>query len=96
MSLFRLEPVDRVDPGFPLTGVDQIHLVTGGLHLRDGPVLAETVAALAGERPRLVVPAHCTSWLAHYALYEAMPQAYRPDAVGSRFELRAVPETNVA
>ena len=60
-----------------LTGVDQVHLVTGGLHLRDGPVLAATVAALTEERPQLVVPAHCTSWLAHHALYDAMPQAYR-------------------
>jgi 7,8-dihydropterin-6-yl-methyl-4-(beta-D-ribofuranosyl)aminobenzene 5'-phosphate synthase len=79
-----------------LTGVDQIHLVTGGLHLRDGPLLAETVGALAEERPQLVVPAHCTSWLAHHALYEAMPQAYRPNSVGSRFELRAAPETKVS
>ena len=48
-----------------LTGVDQIYLVTGGLHLRDGPVLATTVAALTEERPQLIVPAHCTSWVAH-------------------------------
>lgn len=79
-----------------LTGVDQVYLVTGGLHLRDGPVLAETVAALTEERPQLVVPAHCTSWLAHHALYDAMPQAYRPNSVGSRFELRAAPEMSVS
>ena len=34
-----------------------------------------------------LVPAHCTSWVAHSALLEAMPDAYRPNAVGSRFEL---------
>jgi 7,8-dihydropterin-6-yl-methyl-4-(beta-D-ribofuranosyl)aminobenzene 5'-phosphate synthase len=79
-----------------LTGVDQVYLVTGGLHLRDGPVLAETVAALTEERPQLVVPAHCTSWLAHHALYDAMPQAYQPNSVGSRFELRAAPEMSVS
>ena len=79
-----------------LTGVDQIYLVTGGLHLRDGPVLAATVAALTEERPHLIVPAHCTSWLAHHALYEAMPRAYRPNSVGSRLELRAAPETEVS
>jgi metal-dependent hydrolase (beta-lactamase superfamily II) len=27
-------------------------------------------------------------------LYDAMPQAYRPNSVGSRFELKAAPETN--
>jgi 7,8-dihydropterin-6-yl-methyl-4-(beta-D-ribofuranosyl)aminobenzene 5'-phosphate synthase len=77
-----------------LTGVDQILLVTGGLHLRDDPALAATVTALTEERPQLIVPAHCTSWLAHHALYDAMPQAYRPNSVGSRFELKAAPETN--
>jgi 7,8-dihydropterin-6-yl-methyl-4-(beta-D-ribofuranosyl)aminobenzene 5'-phosphate synthase len=79
-----------------LTGVDQIHLVTGGLHLRDGPTLAATVTALTEEQPQLIVPAHCTSWLAHHALYEAMPQAYRPNSVGSRFELLAAPATKVS
>jgi 7,8-dihydropterin-6-yl-methyl-4-(beta-D-ribofuranosyl)aminobenzene 5'-phosphate synthase len=54
------------------------------------------VAALTEERPQLVVPAHCTGWLAHHALYEAMPQAYRPNSVGSRFELRAASETKVS
>ena len=88
--------VDIVRQAKRLTGVDQIHLVTGGLHLRDGPVLAETVAALTEERPQLVVPAHCTSWLAHRALYEAMPRAYQPNSVGSRFELLAAPETKAS
>ena len=35
-------------------------------------------------------------WLAHHALYDAMPQAYRPNSVGSRFELRATPETKAS
>jgi metal-dependent hydrolase (beta-lactamase superfamily II) len=46
--------------------------------------------------PQLVVPAHCTSWLAHHALYDAMPQAYRPNSAGSRVELRAAAETKVS
>ena len=71
-----------------LTGVDSVYLVTGGLHLREGPVVTASVAALAEERPRLILPAHCTSWVAHRALLEAMPEAYRPNAVGSRIELR--------
>jgi 7,8-dihydropterin-6-yl-methyl-4-(beta-D-ribofuranosyl)aminobenzene 5'-phosphate synthase len=60
------------------------------------PVLAVSVAALAAEGPQLVVAAHCTSWGAHHALYAAMPQAYRPNAVGSRFELVAAAETRLA
>lgn len=71
-----------------LTGVDSVFVVTGGLHLREGPVVTASVAALAQQRPRLILPAHCTSWAAHRALQEAMPEAYRPNAVGSRIELR--------
>ena len=70
-----------------LTGVDQIHAVLGGFHLRDGPVVAATVAALAAEAPSVLVPAHCTSWKAQYALAAALPTAFRPNAVGSRFAL---------
>jgi 7,8-dihydropterin-6-yl-methyl-4-(beta-D-ribofuranosyl)aminobenzene 5'-phosphate synthase len=42
-----------------------------------------TVAALAADHPTVIVPAHCTSWQARHAL----PDAFRPNAVGSRFDL---------
>ncbi|MFF5288607.1 MBL fold metallo-hydrolase [Paractinoplanes globisporus] len=70
-----------------LTGVDRLYAVLGGLHLRDGAVVSETVAALAEEAPAVLVPAHCTSWKAQHALAAALPGAFRPNAVGSRFEL---------
>jgi 7,8-dihydropterin-6-yl-methyl-4-(beta-D-ribofuranosyl)aminobenzene 5'-phosphate synthase len=50
-------------------------------------VVAETVAALIEEAPRVLVPAHCTSWKAQQALAAALPGAFRPNAVGSRCEL---------
>jgi 7,8-dihydropterin-6-yl-methyl-4-(beta-D-ribofuranosyl)aminobenzene 5'-phosphate synthase len=70
-----------------LTGIDRVYAVLGGFHLRFGPVVDETVAALAGEAPEVVVPAHCTSWKAQHALAAALPDAFHPNAVGSRFEL---------
>ncbi|NMO50762.1 MBL fold metallo-hydrolase [Actinoplanes sp. TBRC 11911] len=70
-----------------LTGVDHVHAVLGGFHLRGGDVVPATVAALAYEQPDFVVPAHCTSWLAHQALAKGLPDSYRPNAVGSRYEL---------
>ncbi|MEV6299504.1 MBL fold metallo-hydrolase [Actinoplanes sp. NPDC051861] len=70
-----------------LTGVDRIHAVLGGFHLRDGPIVAETVTALAAEAPAVIVPAHCTSWKAQQALAAGLPDAFRPNGVGSRFEL---------
>jgi 7,8-dihydropterin-6-yl-methyl-4-(beta-D-ribofuranosyl)aminobenzene 5'-phosphate synthase len=70
-----------------LTGVDRVYAVLGGFHLRDGEIVPRTVTALAAEAPQVVVPAHCTSWKAHQALAAGLPDAYRPNAVGSRFEL---------
>lgn len=70
-----------------LTGVDRVHAVLGGFHLRGGPIVAETVAALAKEAPGVLVPGHCTSWVAQQALAAGLPDAFRPNAVGSRFEL---------
>ncbi|MBG0563155.1 MBL fold metallo-hydrolase [Actinoplanes sp. NEAU-A11] len=70
-----------------LTGVDRIHAILGGLHLRDGAIVPATVEALAAEAPGVLVPAHCTSWKAQQALAAGLPGAFRPNAVGSRFEL---------
>jgi 7,8-dihydropterin-6-yl-methyl-4-(beta-D-ribofuranosyl)aminobenzene 5'-phosphate synthase len=70
-----------------LTGVDRLYAVLGGLHLQYGPIVTETVAALAEEAPAMLVPAHCTSWQAQQALAAALPGAFRPNAVGSRFDL---------
>ena len=69
------------------TGVDRVYAVLGGFHLRDGPVVAATVAALVEAAPAVLVPAHCTSWPAQQALAAALPGAFHPNAVGSRFEL---------
>ncbi|GIF72395.1 MBL fold metallo-hydrolase [Asanoa siamensis] len=70
-----------------LTGISQVYAVLGGFHLRAGPVVDSTVAALAAESPALLVPSHCTSWIAQQALATAMPAATRPNTVGTRYEL---------
>jgi 7,8-dihydropterin-6-yl-methyl-4-(beta-D-ribofuranosyl)aminobenzene 5'-phosphate synthase len=73
-----------------LTGVDRVHAVLGGFHLTGGifeRIIPQTVAALVAERPDVVVPAHCTGWKAQLALAGALPGAFTPNSVGSRFEL---------
>jgi 7,8-dihydropterin-6-yl-methyl-4-(beta-D-ribofuranosyl)aminobenzene 5'-phosphate synthase len=72
-----------------LTGVDHVHALLGGFHLRFGPVVAQTVAALAADPPDVLVPAHCTSWMAVQTLARDLPGAFRPNAVGSRFAFEA-------
>jgi 7,8-dihydropterin-6-yl-methyl-4-(beta-D-ribofuranosyl)aminobenzene 5'-phosphate synthase len=70
-----------------LTGVTPLYAALGGFHLRDGDIIPRTVAALAAETPAVVVPAHCTSWKAQHALAAGLPTAFRPNAVGSSFQL---------
>ena len=73
-----------------LTGIDQIYAVLGGFHLTGQifePIIPQTVAALAAAEPQVVVPAHCTGWKAQQALAAALPTAFQPNSVGSRFEL---------
>ncbi len=73
-----------------LTGVDQVYAVLGGFHLAGRhfeATIPQTVAALAAESPQVVVPAHCTGWKAQHALAAGLPDAFTPNAVGSRFEL---------
>ncbi len=73
-----------------LTGIDQVYAVIGGFHLSGKafePIIGRTVEALAELEPDVVVPAHCTGWKAHHALAARLPDAYRPNVVGARFEL---------
>jgi 7,8-dihydropterin-6-yl-methyl-4-(beta-D-ribofuranosyl)aminobenzene 5'-phosphate synthase len=73
-----------------LTGVEKVYAVLGSFHLTGGlfeQIIPQTVASLAAERPHVVVPAHCTGWKAQHALAATLPEAFRPNAVGSRFEL---------
>ncbi len=73
-----------------LTGVDQVYAVLGGFHLAGRhfeATIPQTIAALAAESPQVVVPAHCTGWKAQHALAAGLPDAFTPNAVGSRFEL---------
>lgn len=73
-----------------LTGIDRVYAVLGGFHLTGGlfeRIIPQTVAALAAESPSVVVPAHCTGWKAQLALANGLPDAFVPNAVGSRFEL---------
>jgi 7,8-dihydropterin-6-yl-methyl-4-(beta-D-ribofuranosyl)aminobenzene 5'-phosphate synthase len=73
-----------------LTGVDRVYALFGGFHLSGAafePIIEPTVAALAAEAPAVVVPAHCTGWKAQVAIAAGLPDAFRLNAVGSRFEL---------
>jgi 7,8-dihydropterin-6-yl-methyl-4-(beta-D-ribofuranosyl)aminobenzene 5'-phosphate synthase len=73
-----------------LTGIDQIHAVLGGFHLTGGlfePIIPATVDALAGFRPSVVMPAHCTGWKAVHRIARTLPDAFVQASVGTRLNL---------
>ncbi|MQA87460.1 MAG: hypothetical protein GEV03_23255 [Streptosporangiales bacterium] len=37
--------------------------------------------------PAVIVPAHCTGWVAQQVFAERFPDAFIPNTVGTRFEL---------
>lgn len=73
-----------------LTGVDEVYAVMGGFHLPDdaeAEVIPLTCAALGEFAPQVIVPAHCTGWRAVHLLAQLYPEAFIPNAVGTRFDL---------
>jgi len=79
-----------------LTGIDTVAAVVGGFHLGGPafePIIGPTVDALAEIGAEAIVPAHCTGWRAAREFSEKMPDAYIPNSVGSRLELRSTQPT---
>ena len=75
-----------------LTGVATLHAVIGGFHLSGPafePIIGDTVSALAGLAPDVIVPAHCTGWKATHAIAARLPGAFIQNSVGTTFHLTA-------
>lgn len=75
-----------------LTGVERIHAIIGGFHL-NGPIFEPLIPKICDAftrfAPEVIMPAHCTGWKASHRLAAAFPQAFVPNSVGTRLELRA-------
>ncbi len=82
--------VNTVKYAQALTGVQEIYAILGGFHL-SGPqyqqIIPTTVEALQAFNPAMIVPGHCTGWQAIAGIAEAMPGAFVPNSVGTRFVL---------
>ena len=73
-----------------LIGIAKIHAIIGGFHLGGKvlePVIAPTVADIVTLAPSVLVPAHCTGFSAKVALSCALPDAFIPNSVGTRFSM---------
>ncbi|HEX8771508.1 MAG TPA: MBL fold metallo-hydrolase [Acidimicrobiales bacterium] len=69
-----------------VTGVNQVHAFVGGLHLSGATfeaIIPQTVTALARIQPAVVVPGHCTGWVATHELARQLPDAYVQTSLGT-------------
>ncbi len=69
-----------------ISGVQEIWAIVGGFHLCDGTSekMARTIAGLEAMGPRVVMPAHCTGFVATRCFAAEMPDEFVPNAVGTR------------
>lgn len=75
-----------------MTGVERVHAVVGGFHLGGDEFqdrVPSVVEAFKVMQPALLAPAHCTGYRAAMAVYQALPDAYVQNTVGTRITLEA-------
>jgi len=73
-----------------ITGIETVYAILGGFHLTGPffePIIEDTVAALMEIGPKVLVPMHCTGWKAMNRFYEAFPDVFILNSVGSKFVL---------
>jgi 7,8-dihydropterin-6-yl-methyl-4-(beta-D-ribofuranosyl)aminobenzene 5'-phosphate synthase len=73
-----------------LTGVQKIYAVIGGFHLSGKvfeSIIPDTVSALKEIAPDVLMPGHCTGWIAQHRIAREMPDSFIPNSVGTSISL---------
>ncbi len=84
--------INTVSYAQALTGINRVHAVIGGFHLGGDAFqdrVPHVVQAFTALQPDLLAPAHCTGYRAAMALYQALPDAYVQNTVGTRITLES-------
>lgn len=84
--------VNTVHYAQAITGIQTVYAIVGGFHL--GPEsfqsrIQPVVDALLAVKPSLVAPTHCTGYRAMFQVYQAFPDAYVQNTVGTRITITA-------
>ena len=82
--------VNTVHHARKVTGIQTVYAILGGFHLSGAffdPIIDDTIAALQEVDPKIIVPMHCTGWRATRKFFEAFPEAFILNSVGSRYIL---------
>jgi 7,8-dihydropterin-6-yl-methyl-4-(beta-D-ribofuranosyl)aminobenzene 5'-phosphate synthase len=65
------------------TGIQKIYAVIGGFHLSGAlfeKIIPSTVEELSKIGPSVLIPGHCTGWIATHQIARLMPARLMPDA----------------
>ncbi|HLF78372.1 MAG TPA: MBL fold metallo-hydrolase [Dehalococcoidia bacterium] len=84
--------VNIVSHAQAITGVSKVCAVIGGFHLGGDYFqqrVPEVVRDLVALNPTILAPAHCTGYRAAFAIYQALPDAFVQNTVGTRITLEA-------
>ncbi len=71
-----------------LTGETRIYAIIGGMHLSGGifePIIPKTVNELEKNRPRFLIPCHCSGLKAITEMARSMPEAFIQNSVGTSY-----------
>jgi 7,8-dihydropterin-6-yl-methyl-4-(beta-D-ribofuranosyl)aminobenzene 5'-phosphate synthase len=82
--------INTLNYAMELTGCSEIYLVIGGFHLT-GKIFEkfadQTIDALIGMKPKMVVPAHCTGFNSTRRIAERMPESFVMNSVGTTYSI---------
>jgi 7,8-dihydropterin-6-yl-methyl-4-(beta-D-ribofuranosyl)aminobenzene 5'-phosphate synthase len=84
--------VNTVTHAQTITDVPTVHAVIGGFHLGGNyfqPRVPDVVRDLVALQPAVLAPAHCTGYRAAFAVYQALPEAFVQNTVGTRITIEA-------
>jgi len=84
--------INTIKYGKELTGLEHVHAVIGGFHLSGAmmePIHDQTIDALHGIGPDILVPMHCTGFKAIARIKQEFPDQQILSGVGAKFILGA-------
>jgi 7,8-dihydropterin-6-yl-methyl-4-(beta-D-ribofuranosyl)aminobenzene 5'-phosphate synthase len=89
--------VNTVTHAQTITGISSVNAVIGGFHL-GGDYFQQRVPAVVRDlvalNPEILAPAHCTGYRAAFAVYQALPNAFVQNTVGTRITIEADPKAS--
>lgn len=71
-----------------ITGVDTVYAVMGGFHLTGSqfmPLTERTIEELRKVNPSVIIPMHCTCWVAINQIARKLPEQFKLNSVGTTF-----------